>query len=82
MLSLRKPRQLGQHGNAGHGKRQLGPIRALRIGIEHMLCEFRKMRLPGGRRPRRTQYADYVSLWEEAAPAIQSLRNNRSKRAR
>ena len=38
--------------------------------VEHMLCEFRKMMLPGRRDPRGEPYQDYQALWESVAPVI------------
>ena len=37
--------------------------------IEHFLCEFRKMVLPGKRR-RGGRYDGYAALWREVAPIL------------
>ena len=38
--------------------------------IEHMLCEWRKMVLPDGRRARGAPSESYADLWHEAAPIL------------
>ena len=38
--------------------------------IEHMLCEWRKMVLPDGRRARGAPSESYADLWQEAAPIL------------
>ena len=37
---------------------------------EHMLCEFRKLVMPGQRPPRGEMFDGYRELWEAVAPVI------------
>ena len=53
---------------------QLGLHPLAAQSVEHMLCEFRKMQLPEGRRARGEPFDGYASLWEAVAPVIASLR--------
>ena len=38
--------------------------------VEHMLCEFRKLLLPGGRPQRGEPFEGYRELWEAIAPVL------------
>ncbi len=40
--------------------------------VEHMLCEFRKMKLPDGRRARGEPFDGYAALWKTVARVIAS----------
>ncbi len=48
----------------------LGILPLCAQNIEHMLCEWRKMALPDGRRARGELSAGYAELWRAVAPVI------------
>ena len=39
-------------------------------GVEHMLCEFRKLALPEKRPPHGEAFDGYAKLWEAVAPIV------------
>ena len=52
---------------------QLG-LRPLAVqDVEHMLCEFRKLMLPGKWPPRGEAFEGYRELWEAVAPVFQRV---------
>ena len=50
---------------------QLGLRPLAAQNVEHMLCEFRKLMLPGKRPPRGEAFEGYRELWEAVAPVFQ-----------
>ena len=58
----------------GHGVVErlsgLGLLPLCAQNVEHMLCEWRKMALPDGRRARGEPSAGYAELWRAVAPVI------------
>ena len=58
-----------EHGIVEHLS-GLGLLPLCAQNIEHMLCEWRKMALPDGRRARGEPSAGYAELWRAVAPVI------------